>query len=446
MFKKGDYVQSLSKDYIVLVDRVYKESFSGTVVESSYKFHKVGMTCDCWGIEFFKKIDYKPKHEESENDYHIIDFYPTTLREKILNDFSKIPCNFIFGIDYRIKEEEKMAKVRCVDDKSVHLTKNEIYQATIKKDWYTGDNIYVVMNDRGSIEEYNGDRFEIVEEQEMEREINLDDKVILRTDIAIQLPCLVEKGTIFNVDFINGNNARISNEKVSIVVALESLQKVEFEKVEKEIVLDKNKKENIKTVKYIDKIINVNLTLGKVYEVIKEDKDFYHVINDINNLSQYPKHYFELVQNKKQEIKIVRKLEDLHLQKSKSGKFKMFYNKDKNIAKIEYIDSMDMVFCEISEEDFKCYSTTINLLKELGFEFDYKPLKSEEEILIELDVFSKRFHDKHNRFVLMRKNNGLYYAREFNDDIPLGQSKWFTKDKVNKYVLELNESIGVGKK
>lgn len=101
------------------------------------------------------------------------------------------------------------------------------------------------------------------------------------------------------------------------------------------------------------------------------------------------------------------------------------------------------IFCRWTENDIA--EVWEGALKAMGFKLDYKPIRTEEEILIELDVFSKRFHDKDNRFVLVRKENGLYHALEFSNEIPLGQSKWFTRDKVYKYVSELNNSIGFDK-
>lgn len=56
-------------------------------------------------------------------------------------------------------------KVVCVNAKDVSLTKGKIYKAIVVEDWYYGTNIYTVVNDRGRKEDYNHDRFKIVEEE-----------------------------------------------------------------------------------------------------------------------------------------------------------------------------------------------------------------------------------------------------------------------------------------
>lgn len=124
MFKKGDYVQSISGDYIVLVNEIYGDSFNGVVVESDFKSRKVGMSCDCWGTEYFKKINYK-KHEESENDDHVRDiigsrYVPKTRAinpEKFLIEYCLNFGEKTFGIDFSkdIKEEKVENEIKKED-------------------------------------------------------------------------------------------------------------------------------------------------------------------------------------------------------------------------------------------------------------------------------------------------------------------------------------------
>ncbi|MGL5718573.1 MAG: hypothetical protein ACRCX2_36550 [Paraclostridium sp.] len=59
MFKKGDYVRSINHGYIVLVDKVSRDSFSGIVVESDAKFRKVGSYTSCFYVSCFKIVDYE---------------------------------------------------------------------------------------------------------------------------------------------------------------------------------------------------------------------------------------------------------------------------------------------------------------------------------------------------------------------------------------------------
>lgn len=57
--------------------------------------------------------------------------------------------------------------------------------------------------------------------------IKIDDKVILRTDVAFIVPVLIKKGEVFNVDLIENKLARISNKTISFVVEIELLEVVE---------------------------------------------------------------------------------------------------------------------------------------------------------------------------------------------------------------------------
>ncbi|MGL4652650.1 hypothetical protein [Cetobacterium sp.] len=290
MFKKGDYVRSINHGYIVLVDKVSGDNFSGIVVESDAKFRKVGSYTSCFDVSRFKIVDY-----------------------------------------------EALIKIRSfIVPKILETIKND------------------------------------VEEREMENKIKIDDKAILRTDIAFQVPFGVNKGTILNVDLIEGDKARVSTPVVSFVIPLELLIKVEEEKETKE------------------------------------------------------------------DVRVVRKLEDLDLCTSENKKFKIFFDKSKEVAEIEYIDSMNMVFCAISSDSFACYSTTRSLLEELGFKFEYKPTRSEEEIL--KDLVEKEFDFHGGNYTVGKAFNGTYTIIE-QENFKTNNTKYYTRASVAKVVKELNELL-----
>ncbi|MEG3013135.1 MAG: hypothetical protein RR795_01585 [Cetobacterium sp.] len=205
--------------------------------------------------------------------------------------------------------------------------------------------------------------------------IKIGDKVILRTCIELRLPCPASKGTVFDVLFIDGNMAKIQNEETVIIVQLETLVKVE--------------------------------------------------IND----------------EKKKEIKIIKKLEDLDGLKNKKG-WELSFQSDDNFKDKGYYQK----WIRIDEKNdkgwfsaiYRLNEQSVERLKGLGFEFEYKPLRSEEEIMN--DLIEKKFKFGEGNYILIKHEHGFYdYKNNITFYTP-GQ-KYYSLESLKKVIAELNEIL-----
>lgn len=207
-----------------------------------------------------------------------------------------------------------------------------------------------------------------VEEREMENKIKIDDKVILRTDIAFQVPFGVTKRTILNVDLIENDKARVSTPVVSFVIPLELLIKVEEEKEIKE------------------------------------------------------------------EIRVVRKLEDLDgLENGNGLKISVYGHPLMIKTHIPFEDNI--IFSKMVKD---CRIETIHQLKAMGFKFEYKPTRSEEEIL--KDLVEKEFDFHGGNYTVGKAFNGTYTIIE-QENFKTDNTKYYTRASVAKVVKELNELL-----
>lgn len=207
--------------------------------------------------------------------------------------------------------------------------------------------------------------------------IKIGDKVVLRIDIAFQVPFPITKGTILNVDLIEDDKARVSNPVVSFVVPLDFLIKVG--ESEKEI--------------------------------------------------------------KKEEIRVVRKLEDLEGFKNGMGLI-MKYGTEK-VLDIERKTLSILVEHNLEilyKVDIKIKTSLKHILeiaKSMGFKFEYKPLRTEE---IMNDLIEKEFKFGEGNFLLIKLENGKWDYMN-NTSYYLPDKKYYTLESVKRVVKELNESL-----
>ncbi|MGL5712046.1 MAG: hypothetical protein ACRCX2_03435 [Paraclostridium sp.] len=245
---------------------------------------------------------------------------------------------------------------------------------------------------------------------------------------------------------------------------------------------DKMEKVEMK-VRYIENFTNVKLTKYKIYDVLTECEEYFTVINDNGESQKYAKHYFLIVNNDEtNKVMLVRKLEDFTFLKSENYEIRV----DENKKHIIVVDKKGMIICEINVK----YS---EMLKQLGFCFNYKPLDKNEEKLekilesvedvkaknnirnifkIQKEFFeeirnkmlsdvkrpSKVVHEviqeiksldsltfkqgEFNYFVSWCK--GKYHVEAMRETFIIGVN-YMTKEQAQKYAEELNEIIGVGK-
>lgn len=207
--------------------------------------------------------------------------------------------------------------------------------------------------------------------------IKIDDKVVLRTDIAFQVPFPITKGTILNVDLIMNNQARVSTKEFDFVVPLDFLIRVE--KGEKEM-----EKKEIRVVRKLEDL-----------DGLKNDKGWELSFESTDNFKDKG-YYQEWV-----------RLDD----KSDKGWFNAFY--------------------ELSTK-------TIDLLIASGFKFEYKPLRTENEIMANL--VEKEFKFGEGNFLLIKLENGKWdYMNNTSHRVP--DKKYYTLESAKRAVKELNELL-----
>lgn len=148
---------------------------------------------------------------------------------------------------------------------------------------------------------------------------------------------------------------------------------------------------------------------------------------------------FELIKEDKMENRIVRKLEDLCNMGNGMGL---------------YIDSNLDVRLKDKKMQICCGSDFVNtnlgvyleVLKSMGFKFEYKPLRTEQEVKREiLSLESLHFaQEKPNYYV--GYNNLIDKYLVICDSVNgHGLHIYMTEEQAKKYADELNEIIGVGK-
>lgn len=182
------------------------------------------------------------------------------------------------------------------------------------------------------------------------------------------------------------------------------------------------------------------LEIGKIYETFVDCTGY--MIVDKN---YYNKRRFEIVEEDKMEqVKIVRKLEDLEGLKNGRG-LKLEIKKD--VRHGEYEDVLVLMCGGLGSLTFETNTPLSNedssLLKAMGFEFEYKPLRTVDEVLEEMKRGQTKFVEGENNFIVAMYE-GAYIVHFFSHQEILG-AIYLTKEQATKYRDELNEIIGVDK-
>lgn len=197
--------------------------------------------------------------------------------------------------------------------------------------------------------------------------------------------------------------------------------------------------------------ISKSVTVGKIYEVILIVKDCYEVIDDKGEKRLINKFRFEIVEEDKvEQVKIVRKLEDLDGLENGMGLVIKYDTEKRMIGEEKTLSILvgcnSEILCKIDVEIKESLKSILKIAKSMGFEFEYKPLRTVEEIKNEIDSL------KSIRFMLGEPNWFLSYDGEKNIYTPAYAAKYCSvcekymeKEKAQAYADELNEIIGYGK-
>ncbi|MGL5714517.1 MAG: hypothetical protein ACRCX2_15970 [Paraclostridium sp.] len=177
------------------------------------------------------------------------------------------------------------------------------------------------------------------------------------------------------------------------------------------------------------------LKRNETYVVVRETDDSYLIMVDRVGWISFDKDRFVIAKEEKMDqVRIVRKLEDLDRLENDKGLKVHWCEVDKCLEIYFNSRFIDRVF-SIDRTD---------VLKAMGFKFEYKPLRSLEEVINEIESMeSLEFNINGNNFFIA-KSHGSYYVENHNVIEILGAT-FMEKEQAQKYADELNEIIGVGK-
>lgn len=183
---------------------------------------------------------------------------------------------------------------------------------------------------------------------------------------------------------------------------------------------------------------------NKIYEVIRETNDSYVIMVDRVGYVSVSKDKFIIYKEDKMENRIVRKLEDLDGLENGMGATAVYDEVNKRVrirTKEEYLGIGIAHSDEYSDLD-----GFLTVMKVIGFKFKYKPLRTVEEVLEEIDNIKglKYDNEKSNWCIVFSEDSGFYSCGADYKISRLG-TKYMSEEQAQKYADELNEIIGVGK-
>ncbi len=140
-------------------------------------------------------------------------------------------------------------------------------------------------------------------------------------------------------------------------------------------------------------------------------------------------------------VRVIRKLEDLDGLENRMG---LSLQKQTDIRHGDYEEILCLMHnglasltFELSSSDTKYFS----LLKAMGFDFEYKPIRTKEEVLEEIQSLGRSFEcENYNFFIELDRSEGKYQIETYGMSRVVG-AKYFTEEQAKKYADELNEII-----
>ncbi|MEG2347282.1 MAG: hypothetical protein RSB50_06330 [Cetobacterium sp.] len=140
----------------------------------------------------------------------------------------------------------------------------------------------------------------------------------------------------------------------------------------------------------------------------------------------------------KTENRIVRKLEDLRNMGNGIG---LYIDSNLDVR----LKDKKMLICCGSDLVNTNLGVYLEVLKAMGFKFEYKPLRTVEEVLEEMKNNSKKFEKEGENFCIALDHDLKRYVAENYIYFEVLGGVYLTKNDAQKYVNELNEIIGDGK-
>ncbi|MGL5712632.1 MAG: hypothetical protein ACRCX7_09990 [Cetobacterium sp.] len=197
-------------------------------------------------------------------------------------------------------------------------------------------------------------------------------------------------------------------------------------------------------VKCINKGKSTILEVGEEYEVFEEVEGKYLILTKLIGTMLYLKEYFEIIkEDKVEEVRVVRKLEDLEGLPNGFG-LKLNWNEDEK--RIESKKDHNIVHW-ITTGDIRNLGAEycFNIIKSLGFRFEYKPLRTIEEVVAEMRTKEIQFtFNGDNCYIKHVASYNKYYVSYDCHDNIIG-AIYLDKETASKYCIELNEILKGGK-
>lgn len=184
------------------------------------------------------------------------------------------------------------------------------------------------------------------------------------------------------------------------------------------------------------------LKVGNEYDVLGSKSGMYLLRNEIGYNKWYFKYRFEAIEeDKMEEIKIVRKLEDLDGLENGMGATAVYdeVNKRVRIRTKEECLGIGIAY----SDEYSDLDGFLTVMKVIGFKFEYKPSRSLEEVVEEARTKIVEFVHGKSNYLLVKALEGYVVDR----DVYLERvgSLYLCKEQAQKYADELNEILKGGK-
>lgn len=176
------------------------------------------------------------------------------------------------------------------------------------------------------------------------------------------------------------------------------------------------------------------LKVGNEYDVLGSKSGMYLLRNEIGYNKWYFKYRFEAIKEEKvEEIRVVRKWEDLTGLKNGLG--------------LEISEEQNVYFGSkvVSHSDAFLFENYLKLLQSMGFKFEYKPLRTIEEVIAEMRTKEIQFtFNGDNCYIKHVASYNKYYVSYDCHDNIMG-AIYLDRETASKYCIELNEILKGGK-
>ncbi|MGL5717026.1 MAG: hypothetical protein ACRCX2_28680, partial [Paraclostridium sp.] len=180
-------------------------------------------------------------------------------------------------------------------------------------------------------------------------------------------------------------------------------------------------------------------------KVVETENDIKNAIFNINiNCKDTPCMFatknWNIKEDKMEEVRVVRKLEDLDGLENGMG---LYIDSNLDVR----VKNKNMLICYGNDLMGERKENYLEALKAMGFKFEYKPLRSLEEVVEEIsNLQNRKFSTERifNYYIDLDHNDNKYKV-DYCDCYETLGAVYMTEEQARKYTNELNEIIGVGK-